>query len=148
MTLGFVDGDNQPSTQDAIQADYSRVLAMPPAKSAGSYRSSTSPILPHAAIDTLLMSHLTFFDGQLSQRFANYGSFPDTAKLGLLDMIYNLGVTGLFRGFPTFMGNVQNQNWPGAAAQCHRNGPSAARNDWTRQQFLAAAAGGPANTGT
>ena len=58
------------------------------------------------------------FDEQLAGRFPAYASFPDTATLGLLDMIYNLG----------------------AAANCYRVGPSQARNDWTRQQFLAAAA--------
>jgi hypothetical protein len=55
-------------------------------------------------------------------------------------MIYNLGVTGLFNGYPTLMSYVQNENWAGATTQCLRNGPSPQRNDWTRQQFLAAAA--------
>ena len=126
------------------------------------YRSPVSPILLQPAIDALLSHHLTYFDTQLSQRLANYLTFPDPAKLGLLDMVYNLGVAGLFRGFPTFMNHVQDQNWAGAATQCHRNGPSPQRNDWTCQQFLAAtaasapqqflasaaAASGPANTGS
>jgi GH24 family phage-related lysozyme (muramidase) len=112
-------------------------------------------------VDALLLHHLTYFDTQLSQRLANYLTFPDPAKLGLLDMVYNLGVTGLFRGFPTFMNHVQDENWAGAATQCHRNGPSLQRNDWTCQQFLAAtaasapqqslaaaAASAPANTGS
>ncbi len=140
QALGFVDGNNQPISSDAILADYNRVSALPPAKTAAFYRSPASAILPHAAIDALLMQHLTFFDGQLSQQFASYSDFPDPAKLGLLDMIYNLGVTGLFKGYPTFMGYVQKQDWSNAAAQCHRNGPNQARNDWTTQQFLAAAA--------
>jgi GH24 family phage-related lysozyme (muramidase) len=141
LALAFVDANNQPSTPDAIQAEYSRVSALPPGKyPAAFYRSPASPTLPHPAIDALLLHHLTFFDTQLSQRFANYPDFPDPAKLGLLDMIYNLGVTGLFKGYPTLMSYVQNQNWAGAATQCHRNGPSPQRNDWTRQQFLAAVA--------
>ncbi len=141
LALAFVDANNQPSTPDAIQAEYARVSALPPGKyPAAFYRSSASPTLPHPAIDALLLHHLTFFDTQLGQRFPNYHAFPDPAKLGLLDMIYNLGVNGLFRGFPTFMNFVQNQNWAGAATQCLRNGPSLQRNDWTRQQFLAAAA--------
>jgi len=141
LALAFMDANNQPSTPDAIQAEYSRVSALPPGKyPAAFYRSPASPTLPHPAIDALLLHHLTFFDTQLIQRFANYPAFPDPAKLGLLDMIYNLGVTGLFKGYPTLMSYVQNQNWAGAATQCHRNGPSPQRNDWTRQQFLAAVA--------
>jgi GH24 family phage-related lysozyme (muramidase) len=141
LALAFVDANNQPSNPAAIQAEYSRVSALPPGKyPAAFYRSSLSPTLPHPAVDVLLARHLTFFDTQLNQRLPNYSVFPDAAKLGLLDMIYNLGVTGLFNGFPTFMSYVRNQNWTGAATQCLRNGPSPQRNDWTRQQFLAAAA--------
>jgi GH24 family phage-related lysozyme (muramidase) len=141
LALAFVDATNQPATPDAIQAEYSRVSSLPPGRyPAAFYRSPASPTLPHPAIDALLLHHLTYFDTQLSQRLQNYLTFPDPAKLGLLDMIYNLGVTGLLRGFPTFMNLVQDQNWAGAATQCHRNGPSLQRNDWTRQQFLAASA--------
>jgi GH24 family phage-related lysozyme (muramidase) len=139
-TLAFLNPGGQPSTQDAILAEFHRVSSLVPAKVAGFYRSPASPVLPHAAIDTLLMNHLNFFDGQLSGRFAAYANFPDPAKLSLLDMIYNLGVTGLFKGFPHFMGCVDKQDWLGAGANCHRVGPSQVRNDWTKQQFLAAAA--------
>ena len=139
-TLEFVDPDGQPSTQDAILEEFNRVSSLVPAKIAAFYRSPTSPVLPHAAIDSLLMNHLNFFDGQLVGRFPDYSDFPDPAKLGLLDMIYNLGQVGLFQHFPHFMAAVDKQDWLGAAANCHRVGPSQARNDWTRQQFLDAAA--------
>lgn len=140
QSLAFVDASNQPVSPDAILADYNRVLSLPAGRLFGFYRSATSPTLPHAAIDSLLLQHLTYFDGQLSQQFSAYSTFPDPAKLALLDMIYNLGVTGLFKGYPTLMGNVQKQDWANAAKQCHRNGPSQSRNDWTNQQFLTAAA--------
>jgi len=139
-TLSFVDPDGEPTPQDAILDEFNRVSGLIPAKVAAFYRSPTSPVLPHAAIDTLLMNHLNFFDGQLATRFPDYAGFPDPAKLGLLDMIYNLGQVGLFQHFPHFMTAVDNENWLGAAANCHRVGPSQARNDWTRQQFLSAAA--------
>ena len=140
-TLAFADPNGEPSTQDAILNEFNRVSALVPAKVAAFYRSPTSPVLSHAAIDALLMNHLNFFDGQLAARFSNYADFPDPAKLGLLDMIYNLGQVGLFQHFPHFMAAVDKQDWLGAAANCHRAGPSQARNEWTRQQFLAAAAG-------
>ncbi|HEV2195208.1 MAG TPA: hypothetical protein VGR55_06480 [Candidatus Acidoferrum sp.] len=140
-TLAFVDPDGEASTQDAILDEFNRVAALIPAKVAAFYRSPTSPVLPHGAIDALLMNHLNLFDGQLAARFPDYAGFPDPAKLGLLDMIYNLGQVGLFQHFPHFMAAVNKQDWLGAAANCHRVGPSQARNDWTQQQFLAAAAG-------
>jgi GH24 family phage-related lysozyme (muramidase) len=149
QTLAFVDSAGQPSTQDAIHAEFNRVSSLLPAKTAGFYRLPTSPVLPHAAIDTLLMNHLNLFDGQLAGRFPAYASFPDPAKLGLLDMIYNLGAAKLFGTFSHFMSSVDNQDWLGAAANCHRVGPNQARNDWTKQQFITAAAtpaSGPATS--
>jgi len=140
QTLDFVDPEGEPSTQDAILDAFNRVSGLVPAKVAAFYRSPTSPVLPYFAIDALLMDHLNLFDGQLSTRFPEYASFPDPAKLGLLDMVYNLGQVSLFQHFPHFMAAADKQDWLGAAANCHRVGPSQARNDWTRQQFLDAAA--------
>jgi GH24 family phage-related lysozyme (muramidase) len=138
QSLPFIDAGGEPVSPDAILAEYHRVLALPSGKGAGFYRAAASPVLAHSTIDGLLMNHLQYFDGQLSQKFPNYLGFPDPVKLGLLDMIYNLGVTGLFGNYPTFMGFIQKEDWASAATECHRNGPGQARNDWTRQQFLAA----------
>lgn len=140
QSLDFLDPRGQPSTQDAILNEFNRVSSLAPGKVAAFYRSPASPVLPHATIDMLLMNHVNSFDEQLARRWPAYPSFPDTAKLGLLDMIYNLGATTLFNRFPLFMASVEKQDWLGAAANCQRVGPSQARNDWTRQQFLAAAA--------
>jgi len=143
QALPFIDGSGNPVAPDIIVAEYNRVAGLPMGQAAGTYRANASPILADASIDNLLMGRVRDFDQQLSAKFANYAAFPDPARLGLLDMIYNLGPRGLFVGYPTFMGCVNNENWTGAAGECYRNGPSPARNDWTRQQFLAAAAGNP-----
>jgi GH24 family phage-related lysozyme (muramidase) len=140
QTLPFLDGTGAPVTPDLILAEFNRVLALAKGQQADAYRAAASPTLSADSITGLLTAHVQIFDGQLSAKFANYATFPDPAKLGLLDMIYNLGAQGLFAGYPTFMGDVINENWAGAAAQCYRHGPSAARNTWTQQQFLAAAA--------
>ncbi|HVI10808.1 MAG TPA: hypothetical protein VND65_21140 [Candidatus Binatia bacterium] len=139
QSIAFVDASNQVAGPSAILADYNRVLALAPAKVPSFYRAANSVVLPQSEIDSLLMNHLNFFDRQLGQQFANFAGFPDAAKLGLLDMIFNLGATGLFKGYPTLMGYVQKQSWTAAAGECHRNGPNAERNEWTRQQFLDAA---------
>src|SRR5580704_1268437 len=139
QSLGFVDADSQPVAPAVILADYERVSALPRAKLPAFYRAPGSPVLPYPEIDSLLRQHLTYFDEQLSQRFAAYPNFPDPAKLGLLDMIFNLGVIGLFKGFPTLIEHVQKRDWENAATQCHRNGPNPERNEWAKQQFLAAA---------
>jgi hypothetical protein len=61
--------------------------------------------------------------------------------MALLDMIYNLGPAGLFKGFPHLVAAIQTGAWAQAAEHCIRRGPGAARNDWTREQFLSAVVG-------
>ncbi len=61
--------------------------------------------------------------------------------MALLDMIYNLGASGLFKGFPHLVAAVEAGAWAQAAERCIRRGPGAARNAWTRQQFLSAVVG-------
>lgn len=141
QALPFLDSAGDTVTPDAILSEFNRVFALAKGQQAAAYRLQASPVLSSDSIDTLLMAHVEYFDAQLNARFANYAAFPDPAKLGLLDMIYNLGPHGLFVGYPTFMSYVTSENWAGAAGECHRNGPGADRNNWTRQQFLAAANG-------
>ena len=129
QTLPFLDPSRQPSTRDAIRDEFNRVSSLAPGQVAAFYRSPDSPVLPDATIDMLLMSQVHSFDAQLAGRSPAYASFPDTAKLGLLDMIYNLGATALFNGFPGFLASVEGQDWLGAGANCHRVGPSHPRND-------------------
>jgi len=143
QALPFIDANGNPVASDVILAEYNRVAGLPMGQTPGTYRTDASPTLAAASIDSLLMGRVQDFDQQLSAKFANYAAFPDPAKLGLLDMIYNLGPAKLFGTYPSFMGCVNNDNWTGAAGQCNRFGPSQARNDWTRQQFLAAAAANP-----
>jgi GH24 family phage-related lysozyme (muramidase) len=140
QALAFVDATGAPATPDAILADFQRVQALASAMKASAYRTATSLVLPGSTISALLTAKVQEFDGTLSAKFANYATFPDPAKLGLLDMIFNLGPRGLFSGFPTFMGYVQRTDWANAALQCRRVGPSPARNAWTAAQFNAAAA--------
>jgi hypothetical protein len=59
--------------------------------------------------------------------------------MALLDMAYNLGPAGLLKGYPRMLSAVEAGDWAQAAAECVRGGIGAARNAWTKQQFLSAA---------
>ncbi len=121
-----------------IHADFQRVMLLPEGKPATFYRASTSLELPQAAIDARLQAVLQGFEQRLRARLTHYDSFPDGAKLALLDMIYNLGPGELFSGYPHLLAAVEQGAWAQAAAQCLRHGPGEARNAWTRTQFLSA----------
>jgi hypothetical protein len=95
-------------------------------------------------IDALLRTVVTGFEQHLRAGVKNYDALPDPAKLALLDMAYNLGPDKLFKEFPRLIQAVAASNWELAAEHSMRRGPSAARNEWTRQQFLSLVPAAPA----
>ena len=130
-----------PATPEEIAAEYTRVDAMPMGRASAFYKTPTSLELTQQTIDAKLTSVLKGFEADLRTEFPHYDTIPDPVKLALLDMIYNLGPAGLFKGFPHLVTAVQTGAWAQAAEHCMRRGPSAARNNWTRNQFLSAVVG-------
>jgi GH24 family phage-related lysozyme (muramidase) len=135
--LGFTLG-GAPASASQIAAEFARVAALAPDKLPAFYRAASSPELPQAIIDAKLSAVLTGFEGTVRAGIGGYDALPDGVKMALLDMAYNLGPTGLLKGYPRMLGAVEAGNWAQAAAECARNGIGDARNAWTKQQFLSA----------
>lgn len=128
--------NSRAATPEEITAEYARVDAMALGRPSSFYKTPTSLQLTQQTIDTKLSAVLQGFEADLRTQFPRYDTFPDAIKMALLDMIYNLGPTGLFHGFPHLVAAVETGAWAQAAEHCMRRGPSPARNNWTRQQFL------------
>jgi GH24 family phage-related lysozyme (muramidase) len=126
------------ATPEEIAAEYARVDAMMLGRASAFYKVPSSLELTQQTIDAKLKSVLEGFEADLRTQFPHYDALPDGVKMALLDMIYNLGPEGLFKGFPHLVAAVEAGAWAQAAEHCMRRGPSAARNAWTRQQFLSA----------
>jgi GH24 family phage-related lysozyme (muramidase) len=85
------------------------------------FKSLTSIDLPDPKIDALFVDDSKEFLRQLRHIFPDFDSFPQKAKWGLLDLIYNLGIVK-FRGlFTQFQNAVKERNWRRAAAQSSRS---------------------------
>ena len=138
--LPFLSG-TRPATPEEIAAEYVRVDALTMARASSFYKIPTSLELTQQTIDAKLTTVLQGFEADLRTQFPHYDGLPDGVKMALLDMIYNLGPAGLFKGFPHLVAAVQAGAWSQAAEHCMRRGPSAARNNWTRNQFLSAVVG-------
>ena len=139
--LPFMVG-SRPATAEEIAAEYARVEAMPMGRPALHYHLENGLVLEKTEIDSLLRTVLTGFEGELRAKLTGYDGFPDSVKLALLDMAYNLGPMGLLQGYPTLIAAVEAGNWAKAAANCFRHGPGAARNLWTQRMFLQNVVGG------
>jgi GH24 family phage-related lysozyme (muramidase) len=129
------------ATPEEIAAEYARVDAMAVGRASTFYKTPTSLILTQQTIDAKLTSVLEGFEADLRGQFSHYDALPEGVKVALLDMIYNLGPAGLFKGFPHLVAAIQTGAWAEAAEHCMRHGPSAARNNWTRKQFLSVVVG-------
>lgn len=130
------------ATKEEIDKDYHRVHAITAGLTAEKYRAQSSLLLRKDYIQSLLVKKLKECDLHLRRHYARYDSYPEPVKLALLDMIYNMGASRLFRQFSAFEKAVNAQDWKSAAEQCHRRhiGASDNRNAWTRHQFILAEA--------
>jgi GH24 family phage-related lysozyme (muramidase) len=138
--LPFVVG-GRAATPEEIAAEYARVDAMAIGRASAFYKIPSALVLTQQTIDAKLSSVLARFEADLRSPFPHYDALPDGVKMALLDMIYNLGPAGLCKGFPHLVAAIQTGAWTQAAEHCMRRGPGAARNDWTREQFLSAVIG-------
>jgi GH24 family phage-related lysozyme (muramidase) len=137
QALPFLAGA-RPATSQEIAAEFTRVSAMHSGHPATYYKAPGSFELAQQTIDAKLTAVLQGFEADLRAQIPRYDTLPDSVKMALLDMIYNLGPAGLFKGFPHLMAAVETGEWTKAASNCMRHGPGPERNAWTRQQFLSA----------
>jgi GH24 family phage-related lysozyme (muramidase) len=137
QVLPFTAGARSATPQE-IAAEFARVEAMVTGRPSTYYKAPSSLELTQQTIDAKLIAVLQQFETDLRARIAHYDALPDGVKMALLDMIYNLGPAGLFKGFPHLMTAIETGAWTQAAANCLRHGPSPERNAWTREQFLSA----------
>lgn len=138
--LAFVHRDTgDPADTAEIAHDYQAVKQQLPGKIASFYKRFTRLDLPEHEIDTLLNQRIGDFEAGLQTDFPDFGDFPESAKLGLMDMVFNLGNAGLVNKFPTFTKAARAHNWAICALECHRRGISEARNEMTKKLFEEAA---------
>lgn len=108
-------------------------------KSAGWYKQFTSLHLSESAIDTLLTEDMTRVQSRLQANFPDFDRFPSSAQEGLLDMVFNLGESGLMNKFPKFVDAVKKQDWKTASSECKRSGIPQSRNEEVKKLFEDAA---------
>ena len=123
------------ATESEIRAEFEVMQEQVPAKLASSYKQYTKLDLSDEFIDQLLEQRLDEFELGLQNNFNDYDSYPNEAKLALMDMAFNLGNSGLVNKFPTFTKLARAQNWHGCANECRRKGISSERNIETKELF-------------
>ena len=131
----YLPGLHTPATAQEIAAEYWRVKAMPSARPASFYDAPSALQLKQEDIDAHLLAELDKLDEGMSAGIAGFEALPDAWKMALIDMAWNLGLSGLLEGYPKMLAAVQAGDGTTAAQECHRNRISAARNAWTAVQL-------------
>lgn len=134
------------ATAEEIRVEWKKIQDLSPNKTKinlkfSSYLKHTSLRIDEATGKELLKAKLIIFEAELNSIFEDFSTFPNSAQIGLFDMIYNLGKSGIVDKFPKFTSYVKNQNWEEAAKQSHRPQISAARNKYVADLFLSCVAG-------
>jgi GH24 family phage-related lysozyme (muramidase) len=134
--LSFVvRGTSQAASAAQIAADYNSVHSQRPAMVASQYKPFTKLEMTPAAIDQLLDTDIAGMESGVRSAFRGYDNYPAPAQDALLDMAFNLGVSGLVTKFPKLKAAAEAGNWQTCANECQRNGISQARNDKTKAMF-------------
>lgn len=123
-----------PSISEAL-ADYRLLKEQPQGRAASFYRPLVRARLSEDAMREI-------FARKLLELHRGLGSWqlarcPQQVQVALLDMAYNLGVSGIER-FHNLKAAVLRQDWAAAAEESRRRGVQDARNAATRAAFMGA----------
>lgn len=139
LAYGLVNRDSGAAATNLEKvADWTKVSQQAKGKIAGSYKKFTKLDMPDAEVRRVLDDKLRAFAESLRTRFPRFDAFPATAQLALLDMIFNLGPNGLFKGFPKLCRAADRLDWAACSAECTRAGIAEERNEDCRKLFIAA----------
>ena len=119
-------------------AEWARLLSEPRGCRASFYQTVTTGRLSDAAIDALLDQDVTERLGPIRSAIPGFDTLPDGPMAAVFDMAYNLGVSGLTKGYPHLMAALATRDWETCAAQCRRIGVSVVRNTKTAEMFSSA----------
>lgn len=96
--------------------------------------STSNFILEKHEITTLFISDFTVRLKEIRKIFKRFDKFPDPAKLGIIDLYYNVG-SGTFRDFIKFKNAVLNEDWQTAGKESVGKRPNQDRINRSIQLF-------------
>jgi GH24 family phage-related lysozyme (muramidase) len=127
--LPFVrNADGAAASTQEMTDEYKAIKAKEAGKLASFYKGSTTLHLTADAIDALLTEDLGNVVSGLQSKFPDYADYPAGVQGALIDMAFNLGLTGLMKKFPKFVGLINKKDFKGAAGESRRGGISEDRN--------------------
>lgn len=135
--LPFLTATVTPATEDQIRAEYRRVMAMPPARLARTYRQQDASLaieLSDQDVTDLATTRLLRALDGLQRLVPGFDDLPPGVKSGLLDLAWCLGL-GKLSNWHHLLAAVARMDWPTSAFESHIAGGREDRNAWRAAQF-------------
>ena len=129
------------ATEAEKATDYQEVKKRKRGYAARVYKKFTKLDMTQLEIDRLLSLRTGEAEAAIRRNFKGYDKYPEPAKCALLDMVFNLGITGVLRFTKKFTAAVRVQNWKTAAKESKRSPRQVGkrRNELVKKWFEAAA---------
>lgn len=137
--LTFYTKNGVMATAAEIKVDYDAVMKQPANRLAAFYKRFTTLKMNQTDADLLTNKHIDAFYKELKLIYPDFDKFPSEAKLALIDIIFNVGMTNLKNRWPTMNAAIKVKDWATAAANSNRKAPiSSARNKYVKDLFIKA----------
>jgi GH24 family phage-related lysozyme (muramidase) len=128
-SLNAIERDIESCENFAEKKDHHNIIA-------ARYEDHTNLRIDSKQAQTLLADTLEAFVGVLKANDLDVSTMPHKAALVVVDMAYNLGISGLLRKFPKFVRYVRMRDWAAASKECKRRGIGDARNNASMQMLM------------
>ena len=113
-----------------ISNEYSLIKRGLAGQSISYYKSICNLYLPEPEIQRFFEFRLENLLNLVNLHMPYFKDLPRPAQEVVVDMAYNLGVSGLIFKFPRFQAALEKQNWTQAAKESKRLGIQDSRNEW------------------
>jgi len=132
--------DNKVASRAEIEIEYKTVRAAKKLKGySGRFGAITTLKLTSESMKAIFDRKVDSFERQILHEFPDYGSWPEDAQIGLLSMVYALGIGGVVKKFKEFTAALKRKDFQTAAEQCHIRTPRPYRNAFNKECFEKAA---------
>lgn len=132
----FSKDTNLKVTDLAIIDEYKMVRMSLPGKFHCYYANITHLYLSDNDIFKIFFFRIATLQDNLRKQIPEFSNLPAPVKEVVVDMAFDLGISGLLNKFPKFVDAIRNKRFSVAAQECLRINIQPRRNDWAKDTLL------------
>lgn len=138
--LPFIDSKKKKATAADIKTDFDNVKKQLKNMKHTYYKKFTKLTLDPLEVNKQTEKHISNSGKELKVIFPEFDKFPSEVKLALYDIIFNVGMPNLNKGWALMKAAIKAKDWAKAGKESNRKPPvSAERNKYVKDLFDKAA---------